>query len=369
MPISLADLLAEASPTDVRDQLLALGATQGFPISSWDEFSVPRTFFELDARAHVDLMGLIATIGASGFLEFAEGPWLDLCAEGFYAVTRQPAVLTRGTLRLVDAGGAGPFTIEPDDVVVKTTSGDLRFVSVETGTLDQDGYIDLTFRGEGPGAKYNVPDGTSLELVTSLPGVTVATQAGLAGTWITQQGADRESDDQLKVRARARWGELGYGVTAPAYIYWALTASTEVRRVGLQESMGDGVIYAYLAGENGPASAQACTDVSAYIQPRRPLCVRTGIFPAVTKTIAVAGTAKVKAQYLSGAKAAGLAAVAKLMGKHPIGAMVYRSQIETALMTAYPGMVDVVLTLDAATQLLASEVPVANVSGLTWFGV
>lgn len=368
MPLSLDDAIKHATPEEVRALILQLGAAAGFPSSAWQSFSTPRTMVELEAVSYADLAGLIGAIGASGFLDFASGPWLDLCVQGFYGVTRQPAVFTRGKLLLSDDAGGGPFTFDIEELTV-SAGDELRFVNTEAGTLTASGTLSVAFRAESPGAAWNLPEGTPLELASSLPGVSVVTDTPPAGTWITQQGGDEEADDALRLRARSRWGELGYGATEAAYLYWALTASPEVTRVGLPNPLGDGVVYLYLAGTNGPASGAAAADVQAFLQPRLPQGVRASVSPAVVRTIAVTGTAVVKAAYKASAQAAGNAAIAKLMAKHAVGGVVYRSQIETSLMTCSPGMIDVQLPgLAATTVLLGGEVPVASVGGLTWSG-
>jgi uncharacterized phage protein gp47/JayE len=365
---ALSDMLAGLTPDEVRTHLLELATIAGFPASAWQEFSAGRTFFEIEKVPYADLAGLAGSIAGSGFLDFAAGGWLDLCAQGFYATTRQPGERTRGSLLLTDAGGAGPFEIQAGDVVAQAPGG-LKFVSTTGGTLDLNGELPLDFAAESPGAAYNLADGVEIELVTSFPGVTIETNTPPGDTWITTQGADVESDEALRARCRLRWGELGYGATSAAYLRWALTASAEVTRVGLQPSTGDGIVYLYAAGPNGPVSGAALTALSLYIQERLPLCVRASIASAVAEPIAVSGSAKVRAAYLASAKVRAVQNIQRLFATIPVGGVVYRSQIEQAVMNASPGMIDCVLTLDTATQLLASQVAVAEISGLMagWF--
>lgn len=364
MTISLSELLAATTPDEQRDLMVQLASLGGFPASAWQEFSAPRAFFEAETRPYADVAGLNATIAASGFLDYAEGGWLDLCAQGFYATTRQPGEWTRGALLLTDVASAGPFTFEPGDLWATSPDGATKFYNTAAGTLAQGGALSLACRAEVAGAAYNLADGSALELVTSLPGVTVETDTPAGGTWITTQGADVEGDDALRSRCRLRWGELGSGATAAAYLRWALTASPEVTRVGMQPSTGDGVVYLYAAGTSGPVSGAALTAMTLYIQPRLPLCVRASILSATARSITISGSAKVRAANLASAKAKAAQNIARLFATIPVGGVVYRSQVEAAVMSASPGMIDCVLTLDSATQLLASEVATANIAGL-----
>jgi uncharacterized phage protein gp47/JayE len=356
------------SISDVRELLVQMAIQAGFPATAWEEFSVGRTFIELETRPYADLFALTGSIGASGFLQYAEGGWLDLCGQGFYATTRQPGEWTRGDLVLSDTASAGPFELAIGDVWVTTPDG-LKFYNTEAGTLTTGGTLSLAFKAEVAGALYNLAEGSQLELVTSLPGVTVETDTPAVGTWITTQGADIESDDAYRARCALRWGELGNGATDAAYLFWALTASPEVTRVGLQESTGDGIVSLYLAGTSGPVSAGAVADVLAYIAgpPRRrlPLCVRASVASAAAYVVAIQGPAKVRAAYLASAQIKAARAVEALFRSLPVGSIVYRSQIEAAIMGSSPGMIDVVLAMNTSIVLASNQVPVASM-GLTW---
>jgi len=371
MALPLTDLLAGSTTDETLATLVALGAVAGFPAYSWQSGSVPRTFFELEAVSYADLTQVIGAIAGGGFVDHAEGPWLTLRAAQGYNLTRQAAVYTQGPITLTDAGGIGPVDITDAGQVVVTVDG-TRFRVVDSDayplplTLPASGSVTAMFEAEAPGAAGNIPDGATVELVTSLPGVTAVQLTPSGGTWIAQQGADEESDAALRVRCKARWGELGYGATEAAYRYWASTASAEVTRVAVAIPYGDGHLTVYVAGSAGPISGGALTIVDNYIYARRPQCVTPAAVNATQVTVTLTGTVKVKAAQNAAAQAAASAALSALFAAIPIGGIVYRAPIEKAILDANIGVVNVALDNDPEQQLAPGEVAVVDVSGLTW---
>lgn len=372
MALALSDLLSGQTTDETLSTLVALAAVAGFPAYSWQSGTVPRTFFELEALAYADLTQVIGAIAGGGFVDYAEGPWLTLRAAQGYNITRKAAVYTRGTITLTDAGGIGPYDITTDSQVV-VQSGDTRYRVVSaTGyvlplTLPASGSVTLTFEAEVPGIGGNLPEGSTFEMVTSLPGVTVAQETPPGGSWITTQGSNEETDAELRIRCKARWGELGYGSTEAAYKFWALSASDEVTRVALSEPDGYGGLVVYVAGASGAISSGALSAVTSAVQLRRPMCVTPTVTNATQVTIALAGTVKVNnAAIIDAAKAAANTALATYFSTIPIGGTVYRAPIEAVILNAYPGILNVILTNDPETALLASQVPVVSVAGLSW---
>lgn len=371
MALPLSELLAGQTTDETLSTLVALAAVAGFPAYSWQSGTVPRTFFELEALTYADLTQVIGAIASGGFVDYAEGPWLTLRAAQGYNLQRAPAVYTRGTFTLTDGGGIGPYDITADGQVV-IQSGGVRYRSVSSDgyvlplTLPASGTLTLVFEAEVPGIGGNLPDGAAFEMVTSLPGVTVAQFTPPGGTWITQQGSDEESDVALRQRCKDRWGELGYGATEAAYRFWAATASNEVTRVAVAEAVGDGTVSVYVAGAAGAISAPGLAAVEAYIDARRPQCVVPTAYNATQVTVALTGEVKVRAAQLATAQAAANVALSTLFSTIPIGGTVYRAPVEAAILGANPGVINVVLTTAAEVPLASNEVAVVDTSGLTW---
>lgn len=368
MPLSLTSLLAAPTSDEVRETQAALAAAAGFPTTAWQSGGVGRTFFAVESLAYADLAAVIGAIASSGFLDWANSGWLDLLAQQFYNLQRAPAVFTRGKLRLSDAGGVGPVTIQHGQLYAQ--SGGVRFRNLTGGTLPLSGNLDtLVWEAEFSGVAGNVLDGAAFELVTSLPGVSVTQLTPLGGTWITQQGADPESDENLRARCRNRWDELGHGASAGAYLYWVRTAAPEITRAIVQESTGDGIVRVVVAGSNGPISGTAFAAAQAYLLDpvRRVQCVRPQLVQATPVAVPLFGAIKAKASQLASAKAAALAVISRFFAALPLGAVIYRAPLEAAILASHPAIVNAALGNDAETYLASNAVPLASIGpSLSW---
>jgi uncharacterized phage protein gp47/JayE len=350
-------------------------ATPSFPVTSWREGDQARTLVETDAEANASASRMRAQLARAGFLDAflstASDPkppsaWLDLVAEQVYGIARIAAVATQGTVVLTDAGSAGPFSIVPGQLWVKSTSG-LRYQNTTGGTLAKGGTLALTFQAESPGAAYNAANGTITTLATSLAGVTVANPDPGGGTWVTVQGSDAETNDALVARCKARWSELGTGSPAAAYDLWARTASATVKRTKVAASGSvAGRVDLYLAGDAGPVAAGVVTAVSTYVTPRMPLEATLNAASATGLAVTVTATLFGKAQYETAAKAAAQAAVEALFRSIPINGTVYKSAIIEALMSP-TGVENVTLAAPAGdTTLTASQVATLTLSAFGW---
>lgn len=367
MSLSFSDLIIADTAADALDALLAFLESAGFPTTSWQDGSVPKTLVEGEANAYADMSALIAAIARGGYLDTATGDWLTLLAQDFYALTRKAAVATRGTFRLTDGGG-GPHTFLAGELIVTSASG-LRYRNLAGGTLNASSTLDVTFEAEATGAAYNLPTSSTLGLTTSLPTVTVTNPGGVGG-WITVQGADEEGDASLRLRCKARWPATTYMLsTAATYQAAALTASAEVTKVKVFPNNPEpGQVKIVLAGTSGAVSAGAVTDVTTYITDRLPLCVNATISSAAALTVSVVAELQCEAAYAGTVQAEAETALAALQASLAIGATVYRSALIEALMTP-TGMVNVVLTSPALdTALTSTQVAVLS-SSLTVLAV
>jgi len=179
--LTLAQLLAAESQSQIKARLLATLNKPGFPITDWENGAVMRTDVEMIALVYRDLVGnLLPQLAAGGFLDEAEGDWLTLHAEQIYDLERTAATHTIQQVRLTVEAGNGPYTIAAGDLIVRSRSG-RRYSNSTGGTLDEgvdDGTLDLEFQSESPQdsstveTNYIDPANTITELITPLPGVT-----------------------------------------------------------------------------------------------------------------------------------------------------------------------------------------------------
>ncbi len=359
---ALADLI---TPTNATDELAALVATLqalGFPATSWQDGSVPKTLLFADATALAQVRAVVAKIAQGGFLDTSAGAWLTLHAKQRFNVDRKPATSTKRTVTLTAAAGAGPYTIAVGQLWTSTAMG-LRFTNITGGTLNAGSTMDLTFRAESRGALYNVGTGSIRLLITSLAGVTVEDPADPT---VDVHGTDVESDGSLVSRCRDRWATLGTGATAAAYRSWALAASSEITRAYVTGNDGTGQVSIVVAGDAGTVGDDAVDDAQAFIGDRAPLTVQATVVAATPVPIAVTATLYGKAAYETAARAAAAVNLAGLMQATDVGGTVYKAAIIEQLMLA-EGVVNAVVSAPAGdTDLADTDVATLGTVTFTW---
>jgi uncharacterized phage protein gp47/JayE len=347
-----------------------------FPVTSWESGDTTRTLFELDSALQAEEDAGIARLAAAGQVPTSRGPWLTVLAHEVYQEDRKEALATIGVCHLVD-GGAGPFNIDPGDLVAISDSGE-RYRNSTGGVLPLNGTLDLEFTAEAAGADGNVPNNTIVTLGTPLPGVTINNPAGGGGTWITTSGADVEGDDSLRARCSAKWASLGPGAPSAVYDAAAKKSSAEVTRAKSTPSLvTPGEVDVLLAGDGGPVSGGAVAAVQAYIDANvAPLCVAAVVASAVAYAITVTATINVAAAQLAAAQAEGEAGLQKTVNAIAIGGTIYASPLIEALQ-APSGVRDVAglqvehppaTPIGLPHALAANEVPVLTLN-LTWNGI
>ena len=328
-------------------------AVSSLPVTSWQAGSVPLTLTELVAEALEDLYLIQKRIAAGGFLTRAEGDWLDLLVQNLYNLSRNAGVTARHLVTFSCAAGAGPYGITPGQLWVATAGG-LRFNSEGSFTIPSGSTVQATVRAERPGSAYNVANNTITQMVTALAGVSVNNPNPGSGTSISVQGADEESDELLRDRARKRWPSLGTGATAETYDLWARTISAEVTRTKVRSSPSvEGQVEIYLAGSSGPVSAGAVTDVTNYIAPRLPLGITALIQSAGATPYTVTATVYVRAGYEAQAQLESAANVERMNRETAIGGTVYLSNIIEEL-SLPAGVRNVVLSSPLADVVLGT---------------
>jgi hypothetical protein len=322
------------------------------PTTSWQSGGAFRTIVEIEAQALADLSALVAAIAASGLTTTSTGSWLDLLANNFYALTRNQATFTAGTMNLAAAVGAGPYSVTTGSMFVADPAGHL-FTNTTSGTVPQgcaawaagtftlntrvtnginiyictqtgtsvtgptgtgtnfaDGgtalwswqstsYLQLVWQAALSGSAYNVGNNAVTTITAgTLPGVTVSNPDPGSGTWITSAGANIETDSALAVRCQARWPALSQSAgTAAVYTLWALSAEqaaglgTTITRTLVQPDPSiAGRVQVYLATATGAAGSGAVTAANNYIQARIPLVSTANVQAASAIAQTVTGT-------------------------------------------------------------------------------
>ena len=360
----LRELLQPVSRDEVLEQLLERLRARGWEVDDWHSGGVARTLLELYAELVADWSRLVPKIAEGGYLETAQGPWLDLVASSQYGLTREPGVFAKGIVRLTCQSGFGPYTVEAGRMWLATSTG-LRYLATTGGVLPSGGTLDVEVQAEAVGSRYNVSPGTITTMITPLPGVTATNPPG----WLLRAGADPEPDERLRRRCAARWAELGYGATRAAYEYWALAAHPSVTRVRVldQHPRGQGTVDVVIYGTGG-LGPDVVSAVDAYIQERRPVTADVLVYSATPRLVTVRAEVYVEARYRADAEVRAASNLQRYEQELGIGAPVYRAALIEQLMEP-AGVQNVDLQAPAADVVLqATEVAVLDTT-LTWVEV
>lgn len=361
MAISFSDLLKAKTAQAIYAEMLAGVAAAGVKVANWRTGGPYRTLLRVGSVVAEQWYNVAQAFVASGFIDYATKDWLTLLCKSLFFEDRAPALFTAGTVTLTNAAGAGPYTVAAGGIIVATASG-LRYRSTADVTVPASGTATIAVRAESPGSKYNVGANAIDSLIT--PTLLGLSASNPAADWIASAGADEETDERLRTRCKAKWGTLGTGSPAAAYVAWSFAASVETAKVGVNSNLHAGSFAAQwvtliLAGAGAPVSDQAVTDTIAYITPRIPVCTRLAVAKATTVTSSVAGTVYVRAAYNTAAtQGAIVAALDALAAATPIGGTVYLSKVIATIQDAVPGAVrNVVLSSPTAdTSLTYAQV-------------
>lgn len=368
MTTALADVLKPTTAEQAERTVIGLLDAAGFPATSWQPKSFPRTVTKAIGAIGANFSNLISNVVAGVLNGLSTGGWLDLLSEQNYANTRAAAVAAAGQMVLTNQTGVS----QPITVGMWLADGDgssaHRFeVTGGAGTLaaPNGSTLAVTVRAESPGAAYNIPSGASLFIAGGvLPGVTVSNPAiGSTGTWLTTAGADKESDPALQERNATKWADQAPAGNDQSYVYWARTAVPTITRV--KPVREGGTVNVYLANAAGGATGPEVTAVDTFLQAKKSIVARVFTVPATSVGITLVGTIYVDAVHAGSAPAAALANLAALGADHDIGGFVYLSEIIGAL-TIPTGVRRVVLSSPTTDANLGDDgVPVFDVTGLS----
>lgn len=261
--ISLLDLVKALSVDSIRASLLAILVTLGFPVTSWHLGSVIRALVSLFAAALAPFTDLQVQIAKSGFLDWAEGLWLDLLAQQVYDTTRIAATFASGHVTLVNtAGGNFPFAARQ-----------CRFINPTTGKI----YVNTASFTLAPFQTDHAPIPIeALEIgsaSTSNAGEIDESETGMLGVTITNVeavvGFDAETDTALRLRCRLKFGSLSPAGPRDAYEYLArtfdLNGGVTVTRTSGDFDSDTGQMTLYIAGPSGPIGAPDVAKVQQQI--------------------------------------------------------------------------------------------------------
>lgn len=229
---------------------------------------------------------LAEVVAPAGFVGHATGAWLDEAVADL-GLERRPALHAEGTVIFGRHSASGPIQI-PEATIVRTdpvaTGDGLLFLTV-TDTILPDSALEVAVavRAEFPGAGYNVADGAIRNLVAHVAGIDFVTNRP---GWLTREGTDLESDEQLRTRARLAWQRLATGGTAGAYRSWAMEVPGVAEAVVVGgEPRGPGTLDLIITSAAGSPTSQLLSSVQAHIDDRKPLLDNVMVKGPTTKAV------------------------------------------------------------------------------------
>lgn len=376
MALSLAELLVAPSRASIVRSGLTLLETLGFPVSSWDVTADIRAMLEFDARALEDLGQWTALIARGVAFGLAEGPWLDLIAE-WYSDARKAALATRGTVYMTDLSGS-IRNYADGELWWRSTATGLTYKNVGAISIPASGTVPVTIAANDVGFAGNA-QGATIAFLT--PPTQIDLVVGAGTSWITVAGVDEEGDEDLRTRLRAKWGALTTAGVEEGYRYHALSASSEVTRVRVEEDptavYPSPAVTVRIATATGAPSGALVTTVNTAVQAKRPLGVKVLTAGAADRLLDFEATIYVAAASLAAVSASHASAIATLQRQTAIGGKVQVADLYELLL-APAGVTNAKVTKLGATtnpvpvtndvSLLSSEVPVF-VNALTYIAV
>lgn len=296
--LTLEQLLGTQTEEEATDLALAVAASLGFRVTSWQPGNPGLTLCRALGRIYADLTAAIPAVARGGFAGLAPGGWLDLVAASQFDEARSPSVFARQQVELACIAGAGPYVVLPEQLWFSDAAG-RRYQNIDGGTLSSGGTFTLVAQAESPGQSYNVPPGSITTMVTPLPGVT-ASNVGLA-----QVGTDTESDASLRTRVRQKWATLTEQPPVDAYAYWTRKASPEVSDVLVRDdnALGPYTLRVLIAGVSGALSGAVVTAVADMLATKKSRTALVTVESVVNKTIPIAGTVLLRKSSITAAAA------------------------------------------------------------------
>lgn len=254
------------------------------PAKSWPAGGVARSILGAISQAGAIGAGICASIASGTLLYFATGDWLTNHAEDVYDCVRYPVTFATGPVTITN-GSASPKAYGPGELVVYASGSKARFVVTDAITLAAGASGTFGVRAVDAGAASTVQIGEIDSFETPLSRVTVTNPSAIIGR-------DAESDDDLKVRCRAKKGTWSVYGPRDAYVSAALEAklgdgsATSINRVVVSRGSSNSTVTVICATPSGTPTADELAAVRANVEAKaRPDGTKAIVIGASTVTV------------------------------------------------------------------------------------
>jgi phage-related baseplate assembly protein len=291
----LSDLVTSLTWEQIRASAYTTLDALGFSTTSWRPGGVSRTIVALLSRILAPWTVIIVDANKAGFLDFATGSGLKICAAQFYNVVAEPASFASGFVTLNNAGG-GVYSFAAYEVTFENSTTDKTYYNTEAFTLAalETGKV-IAIEAVEVGSGSTAAPGQVDKLGTTLLGVTCTNAAALVGT-------DEESEDSIRTRCKLKLAALSPDGPPAVYDYVARTSElggVHITRTQVLADHDAGEVTVYVADEDGAISAPNVALVQAGID-RWAVPICTEALVASASAISVPVTITVYASTRSG---------------------------------------------------------------------
>jgi len=251
------------------EHLAALGSA----ITNANAGGVVRTAIEVASKGVANLQDTLLGVVKQGFAPYATREWLSAHAEGMGA-PRQDALATRGRVLFAKASAAGNVVVQAGKIVATPPNsvGAVYRFRVRADDVVPDGELSKYIEVEAlsPGAGWNVSTGAITVLESPISGITSVVND--EDDWITREGTNDETDEEVHERLPLLWAGLSRGATKAAYESWAQEITGVVSVSVLDDwPRGAGTVDIVIQGPEGMPSEALLAAVQANIDAKKPV--------------------------------------------------------------------------------------------------
>lgn len=204
------DLIQAKTEDELMEEAKEQLQGQQFPARLLRKGGIFYTLLALFFRALAGLYSLLPVIVQQMYVHSATGQWLDVAARE-YGVFRKQATKTVGAITFARSDTSQRIII-PAGAILSTSpdleGNEMRFylkenVVLPVGAAEASGEIEA----EVAGSAYNVASGMIVNMLTFVPYVSLVNRED----WLTREGTDEETDEELRERTINRWEQLSTG--------------------------------------------------------------------------------------------------------------------------------------------------------------
>lgn len=271
--LTISQILAPATPAQVRASLVISLVQLGIPANQWASGGVASTLLTVVATLYSMMSTQLANIVASFFLPTAvqvaiqtgNSNLLILLATYVYGVTVPTATFASGSYVLTNTTGVN-YNVAAGTFLASNPTTGQAYGNPSAFTIPAGGSVTTTLVCTTPGSIGNAGAGTVTTLVTPLLGVTGTNPAAFVGL-------DPPTPTQIQALCMAALGARSVRGPRSAYAYCIMTATNAVtgqpvniNRWTISESSHTGQVTIVICGPNGTTDPNDLAGVQQAIE-------------------------------------------------------------------------------------------------------